>query len=341
MTLTHGGDTERMRAVATQLAALGRQAGDCGAHVRHSAGVLEMTWQGPDSTHFVQAAHVSSDRLEETAEALRLVAERLVDQAEQQDAASQGGTGAGGGAPAGVVADNNDARDKHWWDQRKKNPQDFETSGDPGPNIQMPKGLDPNSQLAKDLMATPQGRETLDWMRRNNIAVKYDKNKAGAWYDPGSNTMTFGVDDPKKPESQRRYNDSPGTLIHEANHARWDAEDRGLDIDHKNREEYAQSQVDEEIAGQEARWRWNEQARQNGINVPMGADEQAWRAARAGAQANGQAQDQVDKAGHDEVQKMFEGKHPTINYTQSTDGKNYYDRHRADWDDRHDGWPWW
>ncbi|WP_201467793.1 hypothetical protein [Janibacter melonis] len=353
MSLTHGGDPQQMREVARQLVESGRRIGDCGQVIAHSAGVLDGGWQGPDSAYLLQAARDSQGRLDGAQQALIAFAARLVDQADQQDEASgarAGGAGAGtgggprpqdtGGPGGDARADNNDARDNRWWWDRKDE-ADYETDGDPGPDVEMPDGLDPDSQLARDLMATPSGREMLEWLRINDIEIRYDDGESGAWYDPGSNSITFGVDDPSLPEDERQYNDTPDTLIHEANHAQWDARDEGLEISHDDRDEYVQSQVDEEIEGQVDRWTWNEEARQEGIDVPVGADEQAWRDAYDAALAGGASQEEAAQAGHDEIELMFRGEHPSVNYSQSTDGQNYYDRHREDWDDRHDWWPWW
>lgn len=341
MTVTHGGDPRRMREIAGQLKMSGESANSCMHQSQTSRQVLEGSWTGGDAEYLLAEAQVAEGHLSSAADRLIAFAGQLIDQAQQQEAASEAGSGSSGGPPPGALADNNDARDNHWWNLRKKDPADYETDGDPGADVEMPEGIDPDSQLARDLMATPQGRETLEWLRKNDIEVKYDPNRTGAFYSPGDNSITFGVEDTSVPEDERVYNDSPGTLIHEANHAQWDAEDQGLDIDHGDREEYVTSQIDEEIEGQSESWAWNEQARAEGIDVPMGADEQAYRDAVDEARADGATPAEAEAAGREEVRLMFKGDHPDTNYTQSTDGQNYYDRHREDWDDRHDWWPLW
>ncbi|CAM4197357.1 WXG100 family type VII secretion target [Janibacter anophelis] len=334
MAVTHGGDPTQMRQVAGQLKASGERITDSAAMMRGSRQVLVQSWEGADAEALLRSAEGAEGQLTSAADVLIAFAARLIEQADQQQGASEGSVRTAGSPPPGVVADNNDARDNHWWNLRKKDPADYETDGDPGTDIEMPEGLDPDSQLAKDLMATPQGRETLEWLRKNDIEIKYS-DKEGAWYSAYDNSITFGVDGDGNPK------DSPDTLIHEANHAQWDADDKVVDINSSSREEYIKGKLDEEIEGQSERWAWNQQAREQGMDVPMGSDEAAYREAVQEATAAGATPAEAEQAGREEVRKMFEGDHPSVNYTQSTDGQNYAERHGDDWDDKHDWWPLW
>lgn len=345
MSVTHGGDPGRLREIARQLGGSADGLSGCQQQAQDSRLVLEGSWNGPDAEHLLMAVQRSQIQLTSAADRLVDFARRLTQQADQQEQGSAGGDGAPSGPPrsappGNVVADNNDARDNRWWWDRKET-EDYETDGDPGSDIEMPEGLDSDSQLARDLMATPEGRETLEWLRLNDIEIKYDDSKTGAFYQPWDNSITFGVDDPSLPEGERQYNDSPGTLIHEANHAQWDARDQVVETGDTTRQEYIDGKLDEEIEGQSDKWAWNEQARSEGIEVPMGGDEQAYHEAVDQALADGATPAEAETAGREEVRQMFEGTHPTVSYEQSTDGQNYADRHGDDWDSAHDWWPLW
>lgn len=340
MSVTHGNDPDRLREVAQRLQGSSDSLGSCADRAQLMRRVLADNWSGQDVEYMLTSVQGAEGQMVSATDRLRAFAQQLLEQAEEQRGASIAPAGRTGPPPDDALADNNDARDNRWWWDRKDE-ADYETDGDPGQDIEMPEGLDPDSQLARDLMATPQGRETLEWLRKNDIEIRYDSSSTGAYYSPGDNSITFGVEDTSVPDDELVYNDSPDTLIHEANHAQWDAEDQGVDIGHDDREEYVTSQVDEEIEGQSERWAWNEEARAEGIDVPIGADEQAYRDAVAEALADGMTPEEAETAGREEVRLMFMGEHPTTNYSQSTDGQNYYDRHRDDWEGRHDWWPLW
>lgn len=247
MTLTHGADVDRLRTVSTQLStsACGLAAVDqTGASL---AATTRDAWAGEDMTTFMSSWQTSRQQLLACADRLSLFAQQALEQAEEQDTASgdssadRGSTtdqGSAALAPPGSKAAAEDRRVPRKSRHSFPLPYSyFNNHDDPGPgNVEFPDGVDPDDKEIKEMLATPDGRAALDWLARNDVSVSYKDDHEGAFYRPFTNSIVLG---------EGQYRDGR-SLIHEANHARWDAESRAANPDRTTRSEYINSEFDEE-----------------------------------------------------------------------------------------------
>lgn len=102
--------------------------------------------------------------------------------------------------------------------------------------VDIPNGLDPDSDLVKQLLATQRGRETLQWLVDHNIQVVISPNTTGAYWD--GTQMVIGKD----------YNDA-STIVHETNHAMAAANGTSADASSQGRDDYVRTEINEEVAG--------------------------------------------------------------------------------------------
>lgn len=343
MSVTHGADVERLRTIAGEL---GRSAGAITkieqAGVAQSA-ALQGAWSGQDLEAFVRSWDGSRRQLVGCADRLAGFAQLLLEQAEQQDTGSEGsgqgstgpnGPGTAPGAPEGADPDNNDSRDrprKHFFDTPKP-PEYYENHEDPGPgNVDLPEGADPDDPAIQEMLRTANGRAALDWMERNDIEIRYDDDYDGAYYSNDSNTMTLG---------KGGYRD-PTTIIHEANHARWDAEDRQADVEETTRDEYVNGKYDEETDCVTNEVYYAKQAREEGIDAPYSVGEQkydegysrAYQDAIDAGRTPDQAHAAGDEAGRAEIRYLFSSGY----YKASgSGGRTYGDLKGEYWDKQND-----
>lgn len=349
-TLSHGADAPRLREVGSGLGTLARRIVGVEQDGSVMAGTLRGAWSGPDLETFVSRWDASRQALSRAGESLDLLAEILHRNADEQDDASAGsGSGAGtapavtpgrpddgGGSrpPEGVDADNNDSRDrprKHYYDLPKP-PEYYENYEDPGPgNVKMPKGADPEDPAIKEMLKTADGRAALDWMARNDIDITYDDDYDGAYYSNDTNSMTLGKDG---------YRDA-STIIHEANHARWDAEDRQADVDNTSKEEYVNSKYDEETDCVTREVYYAKQAREEGIPQDVSVGEQkydegyerAYRAAIDAGKSPTEAHSAGDTAGRAEIRHLFSSGYYTVS---GSEGRTYGEVKGEYWEKQND-----
>lgn len=95
MSLTHGADAERLKGIAGQLRVQSRRAVAVREDGSGRLGVLQGAWAGEDLESFVRRWQVSARALDECAERLESAAALMLEEADQQIAASDG---AGGGS---------------------------------------------------------------------------------------------------------------------------------------------------------------------------------------------------------------------------------------------------
>lgn len=227
---SHGADADRLEGVGRGLLAQAQALSDVRAGGTSSFGLLQEGWQGPDLERFHAEWQGASYHLDGAEGRIREFSEELLRQAEQQRGASAAGSGPGGSSGGSDVAqpDNNDERDIRWWYPaplvhwilRRRADGTYDNKDDPGPgNVDLPRGADRDDPVIQEMLETAEGRAALDWMERNGITLVTNDKIDGGYYSPSSNTMYMHTD---------YWNAS--TIIHEAEHAQQDAEDRSPDI---------------------------------------------------------------------------------------------------------------
>lgn len=353
--LSHGADPARLESIAERLAHLAEATATVGVTGSTLLTVLDGNWSGGDLGGFAQGWSDSARQLESTATLLTTAARSLREQAEQQRSASdgQGGGGAGagwlargttgsplaGGRSPGIahemgagptdepahdeMPDDNDARDD---DLDDRPPAFFDDRSDPGKDdVTLPKGADPDHPAIKELMKTEQGRETLDWMARNDITIVYDEDKKGASYSPSGNVMTIGPD-----------HEGATTIIHEASHARWDAEDIRPEVTEVNRDEYIDRQLDNEVEAQMQEIEFMKERREQNWFAYRFHEYPCWTAyndAYDAAVDGGMSPAQADDAGRAAIKQLYLDGEIVTGSTEQP----YTVYYRNQWDDNHRG----
>lgn len=102
MAVDSGMDVERVRSIAQQLLAQGSKIGDVATTGRSQLSVLDGSWRGPDLEQFSGQWGGAERAAQSASEAVRSFGERMVQQADDQQAASDGAGGQpGAGGPGG------------------------------------------------------------------------------------------------------------------------------------------------------------------------------------------------------------------------------------------------
>ncbi|WP_258726597.1 hypothetical protein [Cellulomonas sp. NS3] len=188
--------------------------------------------------------------------------------------------------------------------------------------VTIPEGLIPSSETVQTLLATERGRQTLQWLADHGIPVVFDSVAGGAWWDGTSVTLGTGYDDPVQ---------AALTILHEANHARYDREGRsvGDDIGDLPRDEYVGGMLDEETDGVVQEVLGARELRDTGTEVPVSAAESRYGAAYDAAIAAGRSRAQAEDAGFAAVREMF----TDGTFVTSTTGESYEDYYGDSWED--------
>ncbi|RAY14438.1 hypothetical protein DPM19_15895 [Actinomadura craniellae] len=212
----------------------------------------------------------------------------------------------------------------------------------PNPSPGPPPPSD-SEQVATErvLNETPLGREALEWVRQNGVAVVY-RPGGGSFYRGSTNT--FYVDSSRTPEAQA------ATFVHEVNHARHDGTP---DPKKMGRDEYIDASINEEVESVILAIRANQQlqaVRPPGSvpDIPFQSQYEASydrairRAEEARKQNNQPPLTEAEKrrigeeAGWNRLKRGF----LSGEITRSTDGKSYVDGYGEAWDDAHDCFLW-
>jgi hypothetical protein len=182
----------------------------------------------------------------------------------------------------------------------------------------LPYGLDPNSDLVKTLQLTERGRQTLRWLADNKVHVYIDEDTKGAYWNGRSIEMAPG----------------PGealTLIHEANHARYDKEGRRADAKKLSRDDYIEAKIAEEVDGTLQEVQAVRELRSAGYSGPPPAGELEYDSAYQNAKASGASDAEAEQAGRDAVERAYSsGK-----LLATTNGQTYSELYGNSWDSQH------
>lgn len=337
--VTHGAETSRLLEIATQLDAQARRTEVCEEQGTSMLAVLQDAWAGPDCQSFEAGWHPSRQQLVEASSRLRQAAALLRDEAQAQDEASQGapGAGAGGGPagggtkgdpapPGGPRPEGDEDDDRSWWDKLRDKvlnrdqvldvPND-EAPDDPGEDVDLPEGADRDDPMVQELMKTPRGREALQSMHDNGVVLVQDENQKGAYYDPGTNTIVLG----------KGYDD-PSTVIHEANHAQWQAEGKVPDATEVSKDEYVSRMLDNETESETEEVYLAKERRLDGESVARSENEKAYDKAYTQAIEDGKTTDEADDAGRAAIKKRFaDGE-----VVGSNSGKTYPEKYGDYWE---------
>lgn len=296
--VTHGADTERLRSIATQLGTSAQRARDVGAMGSGSIAVLLEAWQGADVGHFAGAWDAAGRSLEQAADHLQHAAEELRRQSDEQTGASRAGSGsaAGAGDPAPTAGDptSPDPKDDGSEDDGKSgSPDEPETVDDMINRIValfLPPGLDLTDPEVLTLLQSPEGREWLAWLNANDIQVVRGSNASE--YAPSEDTIYLADGADEK------------SLIHEASHAKWDAEGKNISITDSTRDEYINHQIDNEVDAVVAEFEYMDATGED----PATVDDKGYLAyteAKEAALADGATAEEAEAAGAAEVHERF------------------------------------
>ncbi|MGO1167051.1 MAG: hypothetical protein ACTMHL_10585 [Janibacter sp.] len=326
--VSHGADTERLDEISSQLRQEAHRLEDVGTQGSAMLLVLHEGWSGPDVETFDAGWSTARSQVEQASQRLQAAVADLQRQAADQRSASEGGGATSVGAPRQspgseepVSPDTNDARDDDNLLERigRAISGFYNNKTDPGSadDVQMPTGADRDSPMIQEMLRTAKGRATLDWMARNDIAIIEDPNQKGAIYDPERNAMVMGPG----------YDDS-STVVHEANHAQWDAEDRPVAATEASKEDYLDDRLRDESEAVAAEVQYAKEQRAIGEGSPPDEAETNYDAARDAAIQSGKSEEEAHEAGVDAIQDLFESGY----YTTSNTGETYPEYYGNHWD---------
>ena len=182
-------------------------------------------------------------------------------------------------------------------------------------NVDIPEGLDPESDLVQMLLSTERGRQTLQWLADNDIPIVIDPNTTGAYWDGTQIVLGENFD-------------NAAVVVHEANHARYDAEGRNPDATQMDRDAYVAASVDEEVDGTVQQIIAAKEFREAGYEIGQQPAEAAYDAAYAEAIQNGQTIGEAERAARDAVSDEFYNG----GIVTSTNGQSYPDYYGDYWD---------
>lgn len=182
-------------------------------------------------------------------------------------------------------------------------------------DIDLPEGLDPDSDLVEVLRSTQRGRDTLQWLADNDIEVVVDPSQTGAYWN-GSEIVLGGGQD------------NAAVFIHEANHARYTVDGRSAEATELSRDDYVRDAILEETDGVVQQVIAAREFRDAGHTVPQQPGEAAYTQAYDDAIANGATPEAANQAGFNAVnQEFYNG-----GFVTSTNGQSYPDYYGAYWD---------
>jgi hypothetical protein len=194
-------------------------------------------------------------------------------------------------------------------------PGDGDQDGDGQPDVDIPEGLDPESELVQMLLSTERGRQTLQWLADNDIPIVIDPNTTGAYWDGTQIVLGENFD-------------NAAVVVHEANHARYDAEGRSPDATQMDRDAYVAASVDEEVDGTVQQILAAKEFREAGYEIDQQPAEAAYDAAYAEAIQNGQTIGEAERAAREAVSDEFYNG----GIVTSTNGQSYPDYYGDYWD---------
>ncbi|WP_157074884.1 hypothetical protein [Janibacter limosus] len=320
--VTHGADAERLMGVAADLTGSARRTRDIASTGSMLLTVLTDVWQGADVEDFVRGWGVACSSVERAADHLHHAADELRRQADDQRSASEIGRGHQTGEPTSpepTAPEPRDDGDPDGEDAGRKiglGPAEFLRRGlhKLGTEI-LPDGLDLTDPVVLELMQTPEGRAWLHWLRDNDITIV--QGGSSSQYSPGTDTIYLGSDA------------DVTSLIHEATHAQWDVEGKGVDITAVSRQEYIDAQLDNEVNAMVAEVEYLQATSDD----PGAIDDQAFTSytqAQDAALADGATAQEAAAAGRAAIRELFTDGY----YETGNTGQSYPEYYGQAWDGR-------
>lgn len=344
--VSEGADTTRLGQIAGQLRQSAHATRTVGLTGSQLVTVLAESWTGPDMEHFHAQWTSMRPRIDEAADLLSRLEQELQRQADQQDEASTGSGRPGGGATGGTGTAPGQPEPEDdgaapymrtglidrmlgglasvglWGDEPVTTVPEEHRPDDPGRDgVTLPEGADPDDPIVKELMASPRGRETLNWMAANDVKMG-EPTGSGAEYNPETNTMHIGS------------SSDGSSVIHEASHAQWDSEGRRADATQVTQEEFVRSQIDNEVDATTESIYYDKEMRMRGYPIERSTTEVNYDTAYTEAIEAGKTPEEADAAGRERVREMFvEGEDGTVEFETSTTGEGYEQYYADQWED--------
>lgn len=340
--VSEGADTTRLGQIAGQLRQSADETRTVGLTGSQLLTVLAESWMGPDMEQFQAQWSSMRPQVDAAADLLSRLEQELQRQADDQDEGSAGTGPAGGGGPARASGPSNPEPEDDaapymrtglidrmlgglasvglWGDEPVTSVPEEHRPVDPGVDgVTLPEGADPDSAVVKELMASPRGRETLNWMAENGVKMG-DPKGPGAEYSPAENTMY--VSD----------SGDAGSVIHEASHAQWDVEGQSVDPTTVSQEEYVQTSIDNETEATTEGIYYDKEMRMRGYPVEQSAAEVNYDGAYNEAIEAGKTPEEADAAGRERVREMFvEGEDGFVEVETSTTSEGYEEYYADQW----------
>ena len=182
-------------------------------------------------------------------------------------------------------------------------------------DVDIPDGLDPDSELVQRLLSTESGRRTLQWLSDNNIPIVIDPAETGAYWNGTEVVLGQGYDD-------------AAVVVHEANHAEATVNGTSADANSQDRGDYVTTAVNEEVTGVVEQIKAAQELRIAGYTIGRQPAEGAFDTAYQQAIQNGQTRAQAERAGWEAVRGEFYNG----NIVTSTNGQSYPDYYGDYWD---------
>ena len=353
--VTHGADPDRLDAVADGMHDLGSRTKEVEGRGTLQLTVLEESWRGADLAYFISQWDAARGQIDRAGDHLFDGATALREHAEQQRRASGDSGSGGGGGPAGPVSPGGGEagpgptptptppspprEDPSPEPTPSPSPgpppvppppreeRTIDNMEDPGTDTELPKGLDGDEQWVKDMMATPEGRKTLQYLHDHGYTIDTSGNDGDRYYHSG-----------KKIYLGESWQDG-GALIHEANHAEAKVTGQTPTYD-DSREDYVDGMIEEEIESNARQLEWG---REHGPDQPFQsrynrAYDTAYEDAIDSGQSPQQATAAAESAGRDEIRDFLESGDM---YPTGSPDKTYRENYGEQWDENQDDGPWW
>jgi hypothetical protein len=182
-------------------------------------------------------------------------------------------------------------------------------------DVDIPDGLDRDSELVQRLLSTESGRRTLQWLADNNIPIVIDPGETGAYWNGTEIVLGEGYDD-------------AAVVVHEANHAQATVNGRSANANTQSRDDYVTTAVNEEVDGTVEQIQAAQELRIAGYTVGRQPAERAYDTAYQQAIQDGQTRAQAERAGWEAVRGEFYNG----NIVTSTNGQSYPEYYGDYWD---------
>ena len=189
---------------------------------------------------------------------------------------------------------------------------DGETDPD---DVDIPEGLDRDSDLVQMLLSTERGRQTLQWLADNDIPIVIDAGETGAYWNGTEIVLGENFD-------------NAAVVVHEANHAQATVNGESANANEQSRDDYVTTAVNEEVDGTVEQIQAAQEFRDQGYTIGEQPAEAAYNQAYQQAIQNGQTVAQAERAGWNAVRDEFYNG----GIVTSTNGQSYPEYYGDYWD---------